>query len=473
MNRNTVLTLVAIATSTMVACGGGAGDPDAGTQDDAGRDAGGRDSGPVMIDAGTDAGPPPPSCTSGCAIVELALGSDHSCARRENGEVLCWGRDQEGQLGDVRDRHEQCGSTGSEPQDCSGAAVRVQRTGTGSPVLDDAVQISTQGSSTVCALRESGETWCWGFRLRASTMPTVSRTAERFGDFAEIHRISEGSLHRCLIQGTDRIAVCSGFNGAGQLGVGDLMNIDMPSLTTPVLDPTGTSPITGMQEIHVSGWGDNTCARTNDTVYCWGNNVDGQVGDNMPPFDTCFEDGRPFDCVNLPRSVPLTDVAQLTVGRRHACVLRSGTLAGRLDCWGDNRARQLGDATAPSLPSPTEVAGITGVAQVVAGAYFTCARSTAGAVHCWGLNRYGQVGDGMTSHGETCTIGSTIGDCAAAPVQVSGIDDATFIAAGSSHACAIRASGEVWCWGSNNNKQIGDNTQIDRAAPVRVTAIPQ
>ena len=83
-------------------------------------------------------------------------------------------------------------------------------------------------------------------------------------------------------------------------------------------------------------------------------------------------------------------------------------------------------------------------AQVVAGAKHTCARTTAQTVYCWGQNDQGQLGNGGTSK-------------VAGPVQVqlpTGVD-LVAIGAGAQHTCVVRKDGTVWCWGSNKKLQLG------------------
>jgi alpha-tubulin suppressor-like RCC1 family protein len=101
------------------------------------------------------------------------------------------------------------------------------------------------------------------------------------------------------------------------------------------------------------------------------------------------------------------------------------------------------------------VPGLTDIAEVSAGGYFTCARRRSGEVLCWGGNRSGQLGDG--TYDERMGIVST------------GIMDGAQISAGDSHACAIRLRGAVVCWGANDRGQLGDGTTDPSAVPRAVT----
>ena len=95
--------------------------------------------------------------------------------------------------------------------------------------------------------------------------------------------------------------------------------------------------------------------------------------------------------------------------------------------------------------------------QIAAGDYHTCALESDHTVACWGWNYYGQLGNGTT------TTESVV------PVPVSNLNDATAIAAGGSHTCALKADHTVACWGSNQNGQLGNGTTTESNVPVSVS----
>lgn len=148
--------------------------------------------------------------------------------------------------------------------------------------------------------------------------------------------------------------------------------------------------------------------------------------------------------------------ASVEVGANFSCVV---TTAGGAKCWGDNHVNQIGDGTATTRPSPTDVSGLTsGVAAISAGVYHTCALTTSGGAKCWGLNMYGRVGDGTTTNRTT-------------PVDVTGLTSGVAsIVAGQTHTCAVTTGGAK-CWGFNNAGRLGDGTTTNRSTPVDVTGL--
>jgi alpha-tubulin suppressor-like RCC1 family protein len=79
----------------------------------------------------------------------------------------------------------------------------------------------------------------------------------------------------------------------------------------------------------------------------------------------------------------------------HNCAIKTGHTVW---CWGDNGNGQLGDGTTTGNPVPVQVSGhATDWAAVSDGLGHTCAVKTDGTVWCWGWNIDGQLGDGTTT----------------------------------------------------------------------------
>lgn len=186
---------------------------------------------------------------------------------------------------------------------------------------------------------------------------------------------------------------------------------------------------------------ENRCVLTSSgKLKCWGANAYGQVGDGS------LED-RDFP-VNVDAATTYADVS---VGTRHVCGVTS---VGEVKCWGYNTTSQLGDGLSAHRSTPFVVA--SGYTSVSAGDDMTCGIKN-GDVYCWGNNSIGQQGIGTTG----------------APRAVPGLTldqatDFTEVSVGSSYACAINATKELYCWGNNAAGELGDGTKTNRTAPVLI-----
>ena len=179
---------------------------------------------------------------------------------------------------------------------------------------------------------------------------------------------------------------------------------------------------------------------------CWGYNYFGQLGDGS------FKDRHTaVDVVGLG-----SGVAEVDAGSYFTCALTTG---GAVKCWGANRYGQLGDGTTTNRDKPVDVVGLgSGVVAVSAGDEQACALTTGGAVKCWGRNDVGQLGDGTTTERDT-------------PVDVVGLGSGVTALSSGVHSCALTDTGALKCWGYNNHGQVGDGSVVNRATPVGVSGL--
>lgn len=284
----------------------------------------------------------------------------------------------------------------------------------------------------------------------------------------------------------------------GQLGFG---TTDPVRMTTPtlVLDTAGGAPMAGATQLATASYA--TCARKTDgSVWCWGSNEQGQLGDG-----TSTHRFSPIE------TLPSGSVESVAAGARHMCAVRTDATAW---CWGENGRGQLGDGTTMGRSAPVMVASLAGVAWVAGGRFHTCARRIDGVLVCWGENMQGQLGDGTNIDQPTpvpvraMSGGAVMSDIeqvslgrrhscglrsnatvwcwgaiqsartrgtqnvqglhsyGASPIQV--LAEASQVASGYGHSCALATAGTVWCWGSNSHGQLGDGTLTDRITPVQV-----
>jgi alpha-tubulin suppressor-like RCC1 family protein len=250
---------------------------------------------------------------------------------------------------------------------------------------------------------------------------------------------------------------CWGENLEGQIGDGT--NFDR-GLAVEVLGVDGVSELTGATQVVVGN--EFACARlANKQVRCWGRNSAGQLGDG-----TTNPSAHAVVVRNAGNTGPLTNVTQITAGGSHACARRTD---GQVRCWGTGALGQVGngdDAIVNPLPTPVQnVAGngsLQDVVQVTAGIQHTCARLANKQVRCWGADYQGQLGNGA---------GTGIYVRPVAVLKVDGsanIGNVTNLSTGNWHTCAVLGSGQARCWGDGGQGQLGESETEDRTLPVVV-----
>ena len=351
------------------------------------------DASPEGIDA------PDAAMPATCRAVEIEAMAAQTCVRRHDGEVWCWGRNEDGAIGVPST------TTCMGGDDC----VRVP---TEVAVPEPAVELGL-GDRHSCALSAT-KTYCWGLNGNGQfgDGSTTSTTAPvEVTTRSGATQIRGGDLHTCSLNAT--VVLCSGRNQFGETGDGTTMQKDTAGPALLV----GTPSAIGVGFHH-------SCAVIGGAVHCWGQNQAGQVGGTGNPVAT-------------PRQV--ADVSGATAvagGFAHTC---ARIMDGSLRCWGANDKGQLGvgDTNAragvvtPAIsgvtqialgvdhscalagtvvwcwgegytPGPTQINfGGMGAIAVAAGSYHDCAILADGTVRCWGVNSYGQLGDNSTQTSAT------------------------------------------------------------------------
>jgi alpha-tubulin suppressor-like RCC1 family protein len=148
----------------------------------------------------------------------------------------------------------------------------------------------------------------------------------------------------------------------------------------------------------------------------------------------------------------------VSAGAMFACLTRSD---GTVQCWGRNNLGQLGngDNNLADSAVPVAVTGVTNASDVAGGDEHACALLRDGRVQCWGAADSGQLGDGTT------TGFSNV------PVTVSGMSTAAAVITGAWHSCAVLADGSMQCWGRNLDGQLGNGSTTSSFVPVTVSGI--
>ena len=137
--------------------------------------------------------------------------------------------------------------------------------------------------------------------------------------------------------------------------------------------------------------------------------------------------------------------ADISLGWKHTCAL---TAMGEVFCWGSNGHGELGNNSLTESSTPVFIPKLKGIKKITSGTSHNCSLDENGVVKCWGDNYYGQAG---------CV------DCPTeqfSPRDVSLPGPAIDISSGGSNNCALLENGDIYCWGSNDKCQSGDNTSI-------------
>lgn len=345
--------------------------------------------------------------TSGVKAISTSSGSTHACAITSTNNMVCWGGNASGQLGN--------GTTTA-----SSSPVSVLGVGT--------VKSISVGIGHSCAiLLGTNELKCWG--SNASTQLGNGKTIDSLSAISPLYppnsesgvpKIYTGPKHSCMTY-ADQL-YCWGANNYGQLGQGTASSYEMTAMKSVISYP--------LDKVVIGE--EHTCVLLKGgALSCFGRNNRGQLGDGTNTNRTS------------PYKVILSNVNNFAAGDAFTCA--NGGMG--MKCWGANSDGQLGDGTYTDQNVPTAVLtnkNFTG--DIFANGRTVCANA-GGNSYCWGDNGSNQFGLGYNGISSSNT-----------PVQLS----MTFkeMGIGQEHICGIRTIGEtnsLYCSGYNNYGQLGSS----------------
>ena len=357
-------------------------------------------------------------------LTEIYLSEPDILERYVGNQLWTWGDNTDGQLGD-----NSINPKSSPVQTVSGGT--------------NWKQVAAGGNSTT-AIKTDGTLWTWG-----------SNTYGQLGDNSITHRsspvqtVSGGTNWKqvsCSREDftaaikTDGTLWLWGWNNEGQLGDNTITSKSSPVQT--VAGGTNWKQVS-FGERHIAA------IKTDGTLWLWGLNSSGQLGDN-----SITHRSSPIQTVSGG-----TNWKQVSCGGSHTAAIKTD---GTLWTWGRNVfSGALGNNSTGNRSSPVQtVSGGTNWKQVAAGGNSTTAIKTDGTLWTWGSNTYGQLGDNSITHRSS-------------PVQtVSGGTNWKQVSCNTRNTAAIKTDGTLWNWGDNTYfyGQLGDNTGTHRSSPVQTVS---
>ncbi|MFP4187381.1 MAG: InlB B-repeat-containing protein [Acholeplasmataceae bacterium] len=451
----------------------------------------------------------------GETVIMISAGEGHVIALTSADRVLTWGLNGDGQLGD--------GSTDDrfEPMDIAldpdrfglqpGDEIDYVATGDyhtmalssqgkvfvwgengsgqiGNDTLDDAedpVDITTKldlasgvtmesidgGTGFTVLLTSTDQVLTWGQNTYGqlgndsdddSSIPVniTSRFGLALGE--TIDSLVAGNHHVVATTSSNTIYTW-GRNHSGQLGNNDTLDQWLPTDVTEYFSLSSGDFVHEEEEVIVSAHanGDHSASITSyGHLFVWGNNSSGQVGDNTTTDrNTGIKITSQF---NLATGENI-DIA--STGNDHNLTVTS---QGRIFVWGSNSFGTLGDGTTTNMNSPSEVTARFNldwgeyIIDVFSGDQTSFAITSEDRIFAWGNNTYGQLGDGTTDHRDL-------------PVEITnrfpGLNPDEVIVdivGGAYHTLALTSDGNLFAWGRNWLGQLGDGTTDDRHSPVNI-----
>jgi alpha-tubulin suppressor-like RCC1 family protein len=405
-------------------------------------------------------------------VVGLSATNGTSMALMEDGSVWAWGNNSHGQLGNgsmaqrgtplpvpglTGIRHAAAGNahsivarsdgsvwswgTGSNHRHGSGVSRHrpvPERVGS----LENASKVFSGGhyALTLLQRQEVQEVWGWGanWEGQLGNEPRVKVLPTHLRDIQEriqvrLETLAVGLGHTLALDEQNSVWAW-GNNDSGQLGDGTTENKNSPVLV-PGLPATRAIS---------AGYRSSMALDVDGSVWTWGDNSRGLLGDG-----TTVARALPAR-ISIPARI-----TAIAAGRSHSLALdEDGFVWG----WGANYHGQLGDGTQVDKLTPVRNPFLSNIVQIAAGDGYSVARRRDGATFAWGYNYYSQVGDHLGLYQLT-------------PLLKSGSFTKVFTSATASHTLALDADGRLWVWGSNTFGQFGNGESGLSPVPVR-TLLP-
>jgi len=377
-------------------------------------------------------------------VTDVWGGTGESIALMSDGTVWTWGWDEYGVLGNGH------GKLMSDPSTEYDRAYAFPVYGPGGIGRLTNIPAIAGGERHNAALDKNGEVWTWGWNAfgqlgngvtcaNINSPECMGTLPAKIPNFTNVKAIASRGYHTLALK-TNGTVWAWGYNDGGRLGDGTTTDQHSPVQLNGLGVHGGVTQISGGGVV-------NAALMADHTLMAWGVNSEGAVGNGV------FSDSQPTPAA-VSQASGLTNITAVATGWDHVVALAADKTVWT---WGLNGSGQLGDGTTTNSSLPVHVPGLTNIKAVSAGDASTVVLKEDGTVWAWGINDRGELGDGLTyAYSKT-------------PVQVVGLSNVTTARAREWHNLAIKEDGTVWCWGSNGRGECGDGTSVNnRPSPVQV-----
>jgi len=332
-------------------------------------------------------------------LVAIAAGLFHTLAVKDDGTVWAWGNNTFGQLGD--------GTTTSRstPVQVTGLTgiVSVAAGPFHSIALKSDGTVWAWGLNSSGELGD-GTTINKLTPVQVVSLTDVIAIAAGGGSYLFISPGVYGCSEHSLALKKDGTVWAWGCNLYGELGDGTTTDRSTP---VQVVGPGGSGYLTGITAIAAGGH-HCLALKSDGTVWAWGRGAEGQLGNNATnnsatPVQVVGPGGTGYLTNVIAIAAGISYAAPYITG--HSLAIRTD---GTLWAWGSNSYGQLGDGTTTTRTTPVQVVGLTGVSYITGSrggcladgtlrGCFSLAVKSDGTIWAWGYNDHGQLGDGTTS----------------------------------------------------------------------------
>ncbi len=273
-----------------------------------------------------------------------------------------------------------------------------------------------------------------------SAFPVTVAGVQGAATFGDVTGVAAG-VDFSLALRADGTVWAWGHNEYGQLGI----PTSTADITAPVQveGPGGVGYLTGITAITASDWS-AFALKSDGTVWAWGYNGDGQLGDNSTS-DSNF----PVEVLDSSGSSHLSGITSIAAGSSLTMALDSEETVW---AWGSNVSGQVGNGqliygcpTPRSVLTPSHVVGpsgsgvLSGITAIAAGASDGLALDSNKVVWAWGDNTYGELGTGAAAGCGIPTPEEVQG-----PGGVGNLSNVVSLAAGNEFSLAVTGDGSVW-----------------------------